>query len=120
MKVIALASIEGSSKDAAPIIAPKTVFDLDGDKLKRLLEARAVREATEDEITIAKARGDLLSPKGEVVEPTAAEVKAAQKAEADAAKKAAAAQAEADKKAKAAEAAAAANPSGGANADLGV
>ena len=76
--VVALVSIEGSINRA-----PNTVFELNGDSLKHLEEAAAVRPATKEDVAIAKTNG--LFIEGE--DAAAADKAAADKAAKTAAKK---------------------------------
>lgn len=60
MLIKALASIEGSRKSRNPVIAPNSVFEADDNTAKRLLGMGAAREATKEDVALAKVHGLLL------------------------------------------------------------
>ena len=57
MLVKALSSIEGSRKSPNPVITPNSVFEADDKTAKRLLDMGAAREATKEDIALAKVHG---------------------------------------------------------------
>lgn len=60
MLIKALTSIEGSHKSQNPVIAPNSVFEADDKTAKRLLDLGAAREATKEDIAVAKVKGLLI------------------------------------------------------------
>ncbi|MBI1620013.1 hypothetical protein [Aquamicrobium zhengzhouense] len=57
MLIKALTSIEGSRKSQNPVINPNSVFEADDKTAKRLLDMGAAREATKEDIALAKVHG---------------------------------------------------------------
>lgn len=77
MLIKALASIEGSRKSQNPVIAPNSVFEADDKTAKRLLGMGAAREATKEDVALAKVHGLLLETAKKVEpESTGADEKA--------------------------------------------
>ena len=72
MLIKALASIEGSRKSQNPVIAPNSVFEADDNTAKRLLDMGAAREATKEDVALAKVHGLLLET-GDKAEPDASD-----------------------------------------------
>lgn len=64
MLIKALVSIEGSRKSQNPVINPNSVFEADDKTAKRLLDMGAAREATKEDIALAKVHGLLIEAVG--------------------------------------------------------
>ena len=90
MLIKALSSIEGSRKSQNPVIAPNSVFEAEDEVAKRLIAMNAAKEASKEDIALAKVNGLMIEAAdkpapdtGKVQEPKAAATKpAASKADA--------------------------------------
>lgn len=63
MYITALNAIHRSKKAKPSFVAPGEVVELSGDELKRVLEAGAGREATDDELILARHKGQISKTK---------------------------------------------------------
>lgn len=88
MYVTAINAIHRSAKASPSFVNPGEVVELHGAERDRVLEAGVGREATEDEVILARHKGQLSKAKDTNDDTKADEDAAAKKAEADAKKKA--------------------------------
>lgn len=73
MLIKALSSIEGSHKSQTPVIVPNSVFEADSKTAKRLIELGAAREASEEDVAMAKVKGLLIEAAEKPVEQAPAQ-----------------------------------------------
>lgn len=55
----AIYSIDRGAQASPSVVKPGEVYSFEGAELQRLLDSNAIREATDDEITLAKAKGKI-------------------------------------------------------------